>query len=78
MLHPSALCPSRGRYNDPFSQQQHLKDIYVGSEAAANKAQLELSYPMSNGVVQDWDDMHLVWDHAFRRVPPPPPRHTPA
>ncbi|GLC41556.1 Arp2/3 complex subunit, actin nucleation center [Pleodorina starrii] len=53
------------RYNDPFSQQQQLKDIYVGAEATSNKAQLELSYPMRNGVVQSWEDMGLIWDHAF-------------
>ncbi|EFJ41468.1 actin-related protein Arp2 [Volvox carteri f. nagariensis] len=53
------------RYNDPFSQQQQLKDIYVGTEASSNKAQLELLYPMRNGIVQSWDDMGLIWDHAF-------------
>lgn len=54
------------RYNDPFSQQQHLKDLYVGNDATANKSHLELRYPMTNGIVQDWDDMGLVWDHTFR------------
>ncbi|KAG2435790.1 hypothetical protein HXX76_006986 [Chlamydomonas incerta] len=53
------------KYNDPFSQHQQLKDIYVGAEASGNKDQLELSYPMRNGVVQSWEEMGLIWDHAF-------------
>nr|BAU61515.1 actin related protein2 [Parachlorella kessleri] len=39
------------------------KDVYVGSECAEHKQHLEISYPVSNGV--SWEDMQLVWDHAF-------------
>ncbi|KAG2494443.1 hypothetical protein HYH03_007495 [Edaphochlamys debaryana] len=51
--------------NDPFSTQQHLKEVYVGQEASAHNAQLELSYPMRNGIVQSWEEMDLIWEHAF-------------
>ncbi|KAL8137880.1 hypothetical protein V2J09_003881 [Rumex salicifolius] len=27
--------------------------------------QLDISYPVSNGIIQNWDDMCHVWDHAF-------------
>ncbi len=27
---------------------------------------LELSYPLKEGIVNNWDDMELVWDHAFK------------
>ena len=26
---------------------------------------LQVSYPISNGIVQNWDDMYHVWDHTF-------------
>ena len=26
---------------------------------------LDLSYPMENGIVRNWDDMGLLWDHVF-------------
>ena len=26
---------------------------------------LELSYPLKEGIVNDWDDMELVWNYAF-------------
>lgn len=50
---------------DERTTGHHLKDVYVGSECSAHKQQLELSYPMKNGIVQSWDDMGRVWDHAF-------------
>ena len=42
--------------------------MVVGAECAAQRHQLEVTYPVSNGIVQDWDDMHLIWDHTFRDV----------
>lgn len=26
---------------------------------------LKLAYPIKSGIVQDWDDMQLVWEYAF-------------
>jgi actin-related protein 2 len=37
----------------------------VGAAATINSHELALSYPMANGIVQDWNDMGLIWDHAF-------------
>lgn len=45
-----------------------LKPVYVGAEAADNKHQLEISFPISNGVVESWPEMELVWEHAFSEV----------
>jgi hypothetical protein len=42
-----------------------LQDVSVGPECSAHKEHLELTYPMKNGIVQSWDDMKLIWDHAF-------------
>ena len=26
---------------------------------------MQVSYPISNGIVQNWDDMYHVWEHTF-------------
>ncbi|EGD76875.1 actin [Salpingoeca rosetta] len=42
-----------------------VKDIMVGEEASQLRSMLEVSYPMDNGIVRNWEDMELVWDHTF-------------
>eukprot|EP00887_Chlorella_sp_A99_P002382 scaffold10.g2382.t1 len=41
-----------------------------GGAAAPGHAgqQLATSYPMENGIIKDWGDMRLVWEHTFRDV----------
>ncbi|KAH6581616.1 hypothetical protein BASA61_008961 [Batrachochytrium salamandrivorans] len=43
-----------------------LKDIMVGDEAAIVRQMLQISYPMENGIVRNWDDMHHLWDYTFK------------
>ncbi|PSC73391.1 actin related 2 [Micractinium conductrix] len=45
-----------------------LKERYVGQEAATLKQQLDISYPVRNGVVEDWDGMQAVLKHVFTDV----------
>lgn len=40
----------------------------VGDEAAPLRSYLELSHPVEEGIVNNWDDMCLVWDHGFKKV----------
>ncbi|KAI8911831.1 actin family [Gorgonomyces haynaldii] len=42
-----------------------IKDIMVGDEAAALRSNLQMSYPMENGIVRNWEDMHHLWDYTF-------------
>lgn len=42
-----------------------MQDIMVGLECEENRSNLEVSYPISNGIVKNWEDMKHVWDHAF-------------
>jgi len=42
-----------------------LKDIMVGDEAAAARSQLQITYPLDNGVVRSWEDMEHVWDYTW-------------
>jgi actin-related protein len=37
----------------------------VGEEAQSKHGVLTLWYPIQHGVVTDWDDMELIWRHAF-------------
>lgn len=42
-----------------------VKDLMVGDEANKLRSLLELSYPMENGIVRNWEDMCHVWDYTF-------------
>jgi hypothetical protein len=53
-----------------------LQDLMVGDEAAALRHGLEVTYPVDNGVIRNWDDMELLWNYTFScvlRAPPPSP-----
>ncbi|KAF7024675.1 hypothetical protein CFC21_036987 [Triticum aestivum] len=52
------------RYEESL-QEQELTDIVVGAACADLRHQLDVSYPVTNGIVQNWDDMGHIWDHAF-------------
>jgi len=41
------------------------KQHYIGSDAQAKRGILSLSYPIIGGIVQDWDDMELIWYNTF-------------
>eukprot|EP00850_Spirogloea_muscicola_P011252 SM000069S20689 [mRNA] locus=s69:185200:189128:+ [translate_table: standard] len=66
---PRAVFPCIvGRSVMPFEDEstgKPGKDIYIGEECANLQQQLDVSYPVANGVVQNWEDMELVWEHAF-------------
>ena len=37
----------------------------VGDEASQLRAMLEVTYPMENGIVRNWDDMASLYDYTF-------------
>ena len=41
------------------------KEVYVGDEAQAHRGVLNLHYPISHGIVTNWDDMERIWHHTF-------------
>ena len=47
---------------------RQVGDLVVGQACADLRYNLEVSYPVANGVIQDWDDMQHVWEHTFRDV----------
>jgi actin-related protein 2 len=52
------------RYEEEFKNVE-LKDIMVGEECAKNRAMLETSHPVENGIVKDWQGMKHLWDYTF-------------
>ena len=45
-----------------------MAQVVVGTSCAEGRHMLDISYPVSNGQVQDWDAMARVWDHTFEHV----------
>jgi len=41
------------------------KSRYVGDEAQKKRGMLQLSHPVSNGIVTSWEDMELIWHHLY-------------
>jgi actin-related protein 2 len=37
----------------------------VGDEAAALRSMLQITYPIDNGIVRNWEDMEYVWNYTF-------------
>lgn len=37
----------------------------VGDEAAPLRSYLEITYPMANGQIKNWDEMEILWDYTF-------------
>ena len=42
-----------------------LKDLMIGAEASENRSLLDISYPMENGIIRNWDDMTKLWEYTF-------------
>ena len=56
----------RPKYNVVIPSTSNQLQTYVGKELEENKRGLyKLRHPMSHGVIEHWDDMELLWKHAF-------------
>lgn len=42
-----------------------IKDIMCGDEASAVRSALQISYPMENGIIRNWEDMGHLWNYSF-------------
>jgi actin-related protein 2 len=40
----------------------------VGDECAELRSALEISYPLSNGIIRNWEDMMHLWDYTWDRL----------
>lgn len=49
----------------PFSLRQR---VLVGERCLEQRSTVQLTYPVNMGVVQRWEEMGHVWEHAFHDV----------
>ncbi|KAJ3223591.1 Actin- protein 2 [Clydaea vesicula] len=42
-----------------------LREVIIGDEASQLRSQLQMSYPVENGVIKNWEEMCLLWDYTF-------------
>jgi len=63
------------RYDQALSGGKQITDIMVGHDAANARSMLQLAHPIQNGIIQNWDDMELVWNHAFEKLGVTPSEH---
>ena len=49
-------------------QRASLADHYVGEESMAYRNNVTLRHPLERGVVSQWEEMELVWNHAYHRL----------
>lgn len=40
----------------------------IGDEAAPCRGLLELSHPLEEGIIKNWDDMELIWEYGFKKI----------
>jgi len=50
------------------SKKVVLKDLMVGEDASKYRNYLQISFPMTNGIVTKWDEMEILWDYTFKEV----------
>jgi len=66
---PTAIFPSMvGRpilRSEERVENLEIKDVMVGDEAAKLRSMLQITYPLDNGIIRNWEDIHYVWDYAF-------------
>ena len=45
-----------------------FQDLMLGDDASQLRHMLELSYPMENGIVRNWEEMQHIWDYTFGKT----------
>ncbi|KAF4099167.1 uncharacterized protein LOC131527461 [Onychostoma macrolepis] len=51
------------------------RELYVGHDAQHIRGVLTLKYPIRNGIVSNWDEMEMIWHHAFQQLCVSPEDH---
>lgn len=42
-------------------------DVFVGEKAYEHRGIMRLSYPIRHGIVKNWSDMELLWQHVYEQ-----------
>ena len=44
-----------------------LKPLMLGDEANPVRSYLEITYPIKEGIIENWDDLSELWEYTFHR-----------
>jgi len=50
-------------------------NLYIGKNAEQFRGILKINYPMSHGIVTDWDQMEKIWEYTFSELSVQPEEH---
>ncbi|THD26496.1 Alpha-cardiac actin [Fasciola hepatica] len=65
-MEPRAVVPMiLGRPKHVKLLLDRTDQCFVGNVAGGKRGALNLSYPIVNGIVQNWDDLETIWHHVF-------------
>ena len=60
-----SLVDKKKYYLTQFLGNFELNEVEVGQRVSDLRQLLDVSYPMENGIIRNWDDMELLWNHTF-------------
>jgi centractin len=43
-------------------------ETFIGKKAEELRGLLKIKYPISHGIVQDWNDMESIWTHTYNEL----------
>nr|XP_055042001.1 uncharacterized protein LOC129429380 isoform X5 [Misgurnus anguillicaudatus] len=74
---PSSVFPTiigHPKYEEVMSGGVN-RELYVGHDAQHMRGVLTLKHPIKNGIVNNWDEMEMIWHHAFQQLAVDPQDH---
>lgn len=74
LIFPSMIGKPLMRAEEDFSNVE-LKDVMIGDECAKYRAVLDVSYPVDEGKIKDWEGMQHLWAHTFDELKVDPKEH---
>merc|ERR1719471_748564 len=75
---PKAVFPSVvgvPKYKMMMAGQVQARSRYVGDSVKKYQGVLKLNYPMQHGIINNWQDMEALWNHAYERINLPANEH---
>eukprot|EP00659_Diplonema_papillatum_P007609 gene7609-11650_t len=62
--------PNRGRalLKRHRKEEDDEPEILIGDEVLDKTGHIDISYPMTDGIVTEWTDMQTLWERAFEEI----------
>lgn len=49
-----------------FKSATERRDFFIGNEASLKLPVLNITHPIPNGIIENFDDMEKIWDYIFK------------